>query len=193
MVRTTTQAAYQFTELGCQHLSLQIRQLQDLELEIQGNAAATAHALKSAFRDTRKRLHEAAMARMPPTATPREIAKSVGYAPLQLYYRSRGAHHELRWKLVHIRNERTVFEEIAHQKDGNFHLTKLASLARPYELELVQETELKARVIRARFQLLPQLRSLIRNLASTVSEAALSQVDHDHGGLVLASSSDFGR
>lgn len=96
------------------------------------------------------------------------------YSPLGPFCRYKNSALELYWQKVHYTRAGGLpkFYYVKKSGHGDYHLQELASLAKPYELDLVMRTEAEASVIRARWRALVALRRAIRQLESTLSSTA---------------------
>lgn len=93
------------------------------------------------------------------------------YSPLGLFSRYKRDALELYWQKVHYTRvgSKPKYFYVKKSRRGDYHLQELASLAKPYEKELVTRTESEASVIRARWRAVVALRRVIRQLESTLS------------------------
>lgn len=122
--------------------------LEDL-LHAQLSIEAQSLALRDDFRRIREELQRAAQDEANASARPGRRGASM-YAPLNLFARGRNGSLEIYWQEVHVhgKNRTKRFEYIPRNSKGGYSIPRLLARARPFEVELVHETERRAQELR---------------------------------------------
>ena len=135
--------------------------LEQCELAMAG-LETQAITLREDFRALREKLQNAAQREADLTSGPgrRRI-----YAPLCLFARGRRGGLEIYWQEVH-RKHRTggvVFRYLRRNKAGDYLMADLLRRAQPFERELVELFEARARKLRAMWRELSKVRRMTRD------------------------------
>lgn len=137
-------------------------------MKIMVSIEATAFELQDEFRQRRGERQEAERRRVAVEAAARFEKPKAVWCPLNLFARTTKGSLVVGWQLVNISRitKRRVYKYIPIQSSGVYDLRTLASLAKPFELDLVQEFEYRARAIRRDWQHLVTIRRGLRALTS---------------------------
>ena len=127
-----------------------------------------ALALRDWFREERTRMQQEARGRAKSHngQTP-ESEQAVGYAPLNIFVKTRKGGLEIFWQEVHVHSKRSAARRYVYLPRGKtFRYTdhKLRKSAKPFELELVLATERRAAQLREYWSIWMNIQRARRNI-----------------------------
>jgi len=146
-----------------------VAQYTELANRLAGWLTDRGHRLVADFRVERMALQADARQELAASAAGAHKIRKL-YSPVGPFCRYKRDALELYWQKVHYTRvgSKPKFFYVKKGRRGDYHLQELASLAKPYEKELVMRTEAEASVIRARWRVVVEFRRVIRLLESTL-------------------------
>ena len=138
---------------GDTYLQGRAENLQELVDEVLASLETQATALRDWFRLQRRQMQLEAWEK-PRSLTgdvSQEEGEKIGYAPINIFVKSQRGSLEIFWQEVHIRSAKSKMRRYVYLPRGkSFRYTdhKLKKSAKPFELELVLETERRAAQLR---------------------------------------------